>query len=62
MTDVLTVHQAAGKLTVSNTTIYRYIRAGSLKAYKIGGLSAKRHWRIKAEDLDDFITRNIKDG
>lgn len=62
MNGILTVRQVALKLTLSNTTIYRYIHAGSLKAYKIGGLSAKRHWRIKTEDLDEFITKDIRNG
>jgi excisionase family DNA binding protein len=48
------VEEVAQKLRVSNMTIYRYIEAGKLKAYKIG-----KEYRIKIEDYDDFL-KNVK--
>ena len=52
---ILTTHQVAKELGVSLTTVYQYIYAGKLKAYKLGGYSKKRHWRIKESDLESFI-------
>jgi len=38
-------------------TLYSYIHEGKLKAYKVGGDGkSKRHWRIKLEDLEAFIS------
>lgn len=37
-------------------TLYEYIKSGKLKAYKLGGRNSKRHWRIKAIDLEAFVT------
>lgn len=38
-------------------TLYSYIHEGKLKAHKLGGNnSSRRHWRIKAEDLELFIS------
>ena len=37
-------------------TLYSYISSGQLKAHKLGGNgNSRRHWRIKVEDLEDFI-------
>lgn len=46
----LTVNEVAEVLRVSKLTIWRYIDAGKLPAYKIG-----RDWRIKQNDFDDFV-------
>jgi excisionase family DNA binding protein len=48
------VEELAQKLRVSNMTIYRYIQAGKIKAYKIG-----KEFRIKQADFDTFLN-NVK--
>lgn len=47
---LLTVDQAAAKLSVHPKTIRQYIRNRQLKAQKIGKL-----WRIQEKDLNEFI-------
>lgn len=51
---VYTVVEVAAILKVTERTIYNYIKAGSLKAAKIG-----KHWRVKAVDLQAFINDSI---
>ena len=46
------VEELAGELRVSNMTIYRYIKAGRLRAYKIGG-----EFRIDKKDYDNFLNK-----
>ena len=46
------VEELAKKLRVSNMTIYRYIKAGKLKAYKIG-----KEFRIKKKEFNNFIAK-----
>ena len=43
----LTVKEAAQRLRVSDRTLYRWLYANKIKAYKFGGV-----WRIKAEEFD----------
>jgi excisionase family DNA binding protein len=43
----------AEKLDVNIMTIYRYIKANRLKAYKIG-----KEFRIKRKDFNNFIEKN----
>jgi excisionase family DNA binding protein len=50
MADLLTIDEAAAKLKLKSATVRTWIRQGKLKAVKFG-----RIWRIKAEDLEDFI-------
>lgn len=57
MPKYLTTRQAAERLQVNIDSIRRYIGEGYLKAYKLGGNhNSKRHWRIKEEDLDAFVS------
>ena len=53
----LTLSEVAGLLNVSRLTVFRYIRAGKLPAYKFG-----RDYRIKKDELEKFIenSRTIK--
>jgi excisionase family DNA binding protein len=51
-----TVSEAARLLQISPSTVWRWIDAGKLPAYRIGG----RAIRIKREDLDTFI-RPVKE-
>ncbi len=42
----------AKKLDVNIMTIYRYIKAGKLKAYKIG-----KEFRVDKNEFEDFLKR-----
>jgi len=46
------VEELAEKLRVCDMTIYRYIKAGKVKAYKIG-----KELRIAKEDFDNFLNK-----
>lgn len=48
--EFLTVEEIAKILKVTKMTIYRYIKAGKLTAYKIG-----KDFRISKETLDNFL-------
>ena len=47
---MLSVKQVAEMLSLTPRTIYKYIKSGKLKAYKIGYV-----WRIYEQDLERFI-------
>jgi excisionase family DNA binding protein len=47
---VLTVAEVAGRLRVSQLTVYRLIHRGHIRAYKVGQL-----WRIDQDDLEAYI-------
>jgi putative resolvase len=47
---LLSVNDIIETLNVSKLTIYRYIKAGKLPAYKIG-----RDYRIKQKDFDKLL-------
>jgi len=46
------IGEVAGKLRVSNMTIYRYIKAKKIKAYKIGG-----QFRIDHQEITNFLEK-----
>jgi len=46
------VEELAQKLRVSNMTIYRYIKAGKVKAYKIG-----KEFRIDEGEFNKFLDK-----
>ena len=50
-----TSHDIAKILKVAYMTVYRWIRAGKLKAYKI-----QKQYRIKENDLKNLIEKNDK--
>jgi excisionase family DNA binding protein len=52
LSDLLTVQQVMEQLQVADETVYRYIRSGSLKAVRSGGL-----WRISRESLATFLNQ-----
>jgi excisionase family DNA binding protein len=62
MANPLNVYQAAAYLGISHWQIYRYIKSGALKAYKLGAgkpeLGSHRRWMIKQSDLDDFAFKH----
>lgn len=48
----LTIDQIASMLHVHRRTVWRWIRAGKLKAAKIG-----KAWRIREEDFEAFVRK-----
>ncbi|MEI8143197.1 MAG: helix-turn-helix domain-containing protein [Candidatus Berkelbacteria bacterium] len=48
--EFLTVEETAKILKVTKMTIYRYIKAGKLTAYKVG-----KDFRINKEEFDKFL-------
>lgn len=48
--EFFTAFDLAEKLSVNVMTIYRYIKAGKLKAYKIG-----KEFRIEKQEFDNFL-------
>ena len=54
MNKLLTSKQVANKLGVSEYTIWRYIKAGKLKAIKL----TKRNFRIEEKDLIQFLKKH----
>lgn len=49
-TEYLTIEEVAKLLRVSYLTVYRWIKANKLSAYKAG-----KQYRIKKSDLDEYI-------
>ena len=47
-----TLQEVADILKVSRQTIYNYVTAKKLRAYKLGG---GREYRVSAEDLREFV-------
>lgn len=50
MEEFYTIEEIAQNLKVTKMTIYRYIKAGKLKAYKLW-----KEIRVKKEDYESFI-------
>ena len=51
----ITVKEIYQSLKVKKLTVYRWIKAGKLKAVKIG-----KGFRIKKEDFENFINKSSK--
>lgn len=45
-----TLQEVADRLKVNYRTVYRWVHAGQLPAYKLG-----KEWRIEEEDLRSFL-------
>ena len=52
MNDLRTLDEAADRLRVSKTTIYRLLYAKAIRAVKVG-----KQWRIPSEALDEFLKK-----
>lgn len=52
---VYTTEEVMGVLKVTKRTLYNYIRAGQLKAFKVG-----REWRVTEDALRDFTERGTQ--
>ena len=50
LTRLLTVQEVAEVMRVSRMTVYRLIRAGQLKAVRVG-----RNYRVREEDLSAYL-------
>jgi len=48
--EVYSSKEVADKFKVTYLTVFRWIKSGKLKAFKVG-----KQYRIKQEDLDTFI-------
>jgi excisionase family DNA binding protein len=51
---LLTVHEVAGIMRVSNMTVYRLIRSGELRAARVG-----RGYRIRESEVDAYLDRGV---
>ena len=51
--EFLTVEETAKILKVTKMTIYRYIKAKKLTAFKVG-----RDYRVKQDDFNNFLLKN----
>ena len=51
---LLTVHEVAEIMRVSNMTVYRLIRAGELRAVRVG-----RGYRIRERDVEAYLSREM---
>ena len=49
--DFLTAEEVAETLKVNIMTIYRYIKAGKIKAFKLG-----KNFRIEKKEFDRFLS------
>lgn len=52
-TEFYSLSKVAHRLGLSRMTVYRYVVAKKLPAYKFGS-----HYRVRESDLEVFITRN----
>lgn len=52
MKEFYTAQELADKLRVNVMTIYRYIKAGKVKAYKIG-----KEFRIDKKEFEKFLNK-----
>lgn len=58
--DLLTAEQAARRLNVCTTTVYRHLHRGWLPGTRVrGGISWQGDWRIRAADLALFRARKL---
>lgn len=53
---LLTVAEVAEHMRVSSMTVYRLIKAGSLKAVRVG-----KNYRIRTSDLDEYLQSSSVD-
>lgn len=57
--NLLTLRDVAEALKVSETTVRRWVRAGSLAAY---GLGKRGQVRVRQEDLESFLEKQRIDA
>lgn len=49
--DFFTPAEIAERLKINERTVHRWLNAG-----KLNGIKLEKHWRIRKEDFDAFIT------
>jgi excisionase family DNA binding protein len=59
--EILTVDQVAQELQVNTKTVYQWIKEKRLKATNIG-TKTKSNWRIKRQDINEFLDKGSTDG
>jgi excisionase family DNA binding protein len=57
MGEFLTVAEVAKQLRVSNMTVYRLIKAGEMRAVRIG-----RGYRLKEDDVRQYLQQRYMDA
>jgi excisionase family DNA binding protein len=57
MEQLYTIEQAAAKLAHSPRTVREWLRTRKLRGVKTG-----REWRIREEDLQDFVRAHLSDA
>ncbi len=50
--EIMTVTEVADYLKISEVTTYKLVQKGVIPSFKVG-----RHWRVKREDLSEFIEK-----
>ncbi|WP_252187810.1 helix-turn-helix domain-containing protein [Anaeromonas frigoriresistens] len=50
--EIMTISEVANYLKISEVTTYKFVKEGKIPGFKIG-----RHWRVKKEDLTEFIEK-----
>lgn len=56
-TQFYTIEEIADLLKVSYLTVFRWVKAGNLTAYKVG-----KQYRIDVQDLNKFLEKSKKYG
>ncbi|CAN5489115.1 hypothetical protein BH18ACT1_BH18ACT1_17530 [soil metagenome] len=51
---LLTVQEVAAQMRVSSMTVYRLIKAGDLRARRIG-----HSYRLRATDVEDYVEGSV---
>jgi excisionase family DNA binding protein len=54
-TDLLTLDEAAARLTIARKTLRDWVRAGKFPGFKVG-----REWRVLAADVEHYLEEAIK--
>ena len=52
--DVLSAHEAMNYLGIGENSIYRLLKSGELRAFRIG-----RTWKIPIKELDKYIDNSV---
>lgn len=55
MDRLLNTREAARYLRISKTQLYKLLYARKLKGYKLTPNSTRSEWRIKKEDIEEYL-------
>lgn len=58
--ELLTVHEVAEILRVDDTTVRRWIKAGTFEAIRLPKRGDRESFRIKRETVDDLFETAVK--